>query len=113
MGQNELFNYNLPLQAYRDDDGKITVVNYMPRKNAVCELTLEELNEEGTKEQDLFYGVACNLLNLAILFIEFADKKRDAVYYHDEDIDKHFPPLTYANIISNIPYQTNEVSNGK
>ena len=110
-GQNKNFEYNLPLQAYRGDDGKITILNYMPRKNSVVELTLEEFNETEMSEQDLFYGVASNLLNLAILFIEFADKKRDAVYYHDEDLGKHFPPLTYANIVSNIPFQINEVIN--
>ena len=104
MGQNKNFEYNLPLQAYRQEDGKINLVNYMPRKNSVCEISLEEFNGTEMSEEDFFYGVASNLLNLAILFVEFAQKKRDAVYYHDEDIDKHFPPLTYANIALSIPF---------
>lgn len=104
MGQNKVFEMNLPVQAYRDDDGKITIVNYMPRKNRCSEMTLEEFNETQMSEEDLFYGVATNLLNLAILFVEFAQKKRDAVYYHSEDVDKHFPPLTYANIALLLPF---------
>jgi hypothetical protein len=97
--QNKTFEYNLPLQAYRGEDGKINVLNYMPRKNSVQEISLDDLNENEISEEDFLYGTAANLLNLAILFCEFADKKRDAVYYHDEDIEIHFPPLTYRNMM--------------
>ena len=95
--QRKSFEYNLPLQAYKQEDGTIDLLNYMPRKESCCHLKLSEM-EELKDEQEVknyFYGVSCNLLNLAILFAEFAEGKRDSVYYHDEDIDKHFYPSPY------------------
>ncbi len=95
--QRESFLYNLPLQAYRQEDGSIELLNYMPRKEGCTHIKLSEMEELKNEEEirDYFYGVSFNLLNLAILFAEFADKKRDAVYYHDEDIGKHFYPSPY------------------
>lgn len=95
--QRASFEYNLPLQAYKQDDGSIKVLNYMPRKECCKHLDLSELEDlkDENEIRDYFYGVACNLLNLAILFAEFADGKRESVYYHDEDIDKHFYPSPY------------------
>jgi hypothetical protein len=47
MGQNKNFEYNLPLQAYRADDGTINILNYMPRKNAVAEISLRVIITKG------------------------------------------------------------------
>ena|SRR3990167_9050092 len=105
MPQNESFEYNLPVQAYRGDDNKISLINYMPRRNSCIEVDLSEFIEDINNEQevkDFFYGVAINLLNLSILFVEFANKDRDAVYYHDEDIDKHFYPSSYQTLVEQI-----------
>jgi len=92
------FEFNLPLQAYRLRDG-ISVINYMPRKANCEEIDLEEFNEDGLKEKDVFYKAAFYLLNLALLFIEFADGEREAVYYHDEDVEKHFGKKDYKKIV--------------
>jgi chromosome segregation ATPase len=103
MGQHEIFSHNLPVQAYRDDEGNIQIINYMPRRNACAEISLDELigKEDITDldRQNVLYGTATNLLNLALLFVEFAEGKRDSVYYHDKDHEKHFPPCTYRNIV--------------
>ena len=107
MKVKDLFEYNLPLQAFRDEDtGKVNLVNYMPRKNSASEMSLEEFDIGELDEKTFFYHVATNLMNLAILFKEFADKQRDCVYYHDEDIDKHFPPTTYAFIVKELDKYT-------
>ena len=100
--QLKSFNYNLPLQAWREEDGSIRVLNYMPRRERCNNLDLSELKDDGIVEKDYFYGVSVNLINLAILFAEFAEGKRYHVYYHDEDLDKHFYPAHYAHHVSSI-----------
>ena len=104
---SSLFDYNIPLQAYRGEDGKIDIVNYMPRKNRCSEMPMTELTEDEMSENDLFYGTAIHLMNLAKLFVEFAEGKRDSVYYFDEDIEKHFPPMPYEQLIE-IPFKIKE-----
>lgn len=104
MGLKSLdcFEYNLPIQAYRNEDGTINILNYRPRKHDCVEMPLSELKENpNIDDRDFFYGVSAYFLNLAFLFAEFADKKREAVYYHDEDLDKHFYPSSWEQHLIN------------
>lgn len=111
MSQNKFFEYNLPLQCYRGDDGKtVNVMNYMPRKSSVVDVLLSDLIPDGMTEKEFFCGCATNLLNLAMLMAEYAHGKRDAVYYHDEDSDKHFPPDMYVGIVTNYKFKLYEES---
>ena len=110
--QNSLFEYNLPLQAYRAEDGSVQILNYMPRKNSCCELSLNEFcDNEVQNEKDILYGTAVNLLNLAILFAKFAEKEIDAIYYHNEKIEEHFPPMSYKQILEKYGLIKNNQSN--
>jgi len=114
LKQAECFEYNLPVQAYRnEEDGAINVINYMPRKNRCDEISLDELKPEGMSERDYFHGVALNLLNLAILFVEFAEKKRDAVHYHDEDLERHFYCGTFINNLESHGIEVTPPTAGK
>lgn len=99
--QNSFFNYNLPLQVYKGENSSpTTVLNYMPRRESVSNIDLSEIIPEGMSEKDFFFGVSCNLLNLAILMAKYAEGKINAVYYHDEDMN--FPPMTYEHIVKSI-----------
>lgn len=112
MEQFESFKYNLPLQAYRLPDSNVQLINYMPRKKSISEINISEfVNIKNPEEvKNFLYGIAVNLLNLAILFVEFADGKRDSVYYHDKDIEKHFYPSTYKQILCDFKLKN---SNGE
>ena len=77
--KNELYwSYNLPLQFNQD-----RVLNYMPRKERVEWLELEEVLGEETR-QEYFETAAKHFENLARLFREAANDPEAMIYYHDE-----------------------------
>ena len=111
MVQRKDFEYNLPLQAYRQDDGNVQLLNYMPRKECVTHINLSEFVDIKDKQavSDFFHGVAINLLNLAYLFVDFADGKTDSIYYHDEGMDKRFYPSPYNVLVNSFLRTEKEV----
>ena len=98
------FDYNLPLQAYRHEDGTFQIVNYMARKNSCCELTQDECELEGQSEKDFFYRTALQLMNLAMLMVKFANKEIDSVYYSDENMQDQLPPSPYKHLVENMSW---------
>ena len=91
----DFFDYNLPLQILGGDDGAVgkerfgnKCLNYMPRKERTEELSWDDLFEGNPYDEqdlkDVCTVTAAVLKNLARLFIEFRDGKRNCVYYADE-----------------------------
>lgn len=91
----DFFDYNLPLQIMGGDDGAEGIerfgnkcLNYMPRKERTEELSWDDLFEGNPYDEqdlkDVCTVTAAVLKNLARLFIEFRDGKRNYVYYADE-----------------------------
>ncbi len=76
-------SHNLYVQAWRNEDGSVRVVNYMPRKESCAEMELT--SDEATPE--MWEQTARYLENLAKLVREFAAGKRDHVYYHDDGME--------------------------
>jgi len=93
---NEIYwSYNLPLQLWpireddEDDNSKIIdyrIVNYMPRKESICEMNLSKLEEDQTREE-IFEQAAKYFENLARLFRKAITDKEMHIYYHDEEAD--------------------------
>ncbi len=90
----EFWAYNLPLQIFKnesddpseDEELKLySIVNYMPRKDSVC-----DIEEVMTKEevQTVCKNSAEILRNLAGLFDAFAEGKLEHVYYPDKPVSE-------------------------
>lgn len=93
---NQLYwSFNLPLQVWpehadpEDENSPVIgtrIVNYMPRKERCCDLDLEDVQGEQTREE-FFETAALHLENLARL-MRVAGKDPSAhVYYHDAGMD--------------------------
>lgn len=89
--------YNLPLQVWpkhadpEDENSPVIgarVVNYMPRKERCCDLDLEEVLGEQTREE-FFETAALHLENLGRLMRAAGKDPSAHVYYHDAGMDSH------------------------
>jgi len=88
--KNKIYwSYNLPLQAYEDESGKINILNYMPRKEAVSNMDNKDVNElfDEQTRKEFFEHAALRLENLAKLFRQFGSKEIDYVYDPTEGIE--------------------------
>jgi hypothetical protein len=93
---NELYwGYNLPLQVWpkhadpEDENSPVIgarILNYMPRKERCCELELEEVMGEQSREE-FFECAALRFENLARLMREAAKNPAMHVYYHDSGLE--------------------------
>lgn len=79
--------FNVPLQAYKDDDGSFEILNYAPRKNSVLSIPLTDVVDDPTHYPAFFNRAADILENLARQFRELAEGKVDMVYYPDEGME--------------------------
>jgi hypothetical protein len=84
----------------------------MARKNSCCELDESEFLEEGDIKT-FFYRTALQLLNLAMLMVKFANNEIDIVYYPDEKMNNHFPPLQYEHLVKMDWNLTNTMDKNK
>lgn len=80
---NEAFDetfweYNLPLQVYKADDGTTEILNYMPRSQR-CDFITKELTTEQFNQ--MCSNTAKILRELANKFDNLKDKKIDHIYY--------------------------------
>ena len=95
--KNEIYwAYNLPLQVWpknadeHDDSSPIigcTILNYMPRKQSVAMMDLEEELTEQTRRA-FFLKAAKQLRNLAKLMVRAAGDPKFVVYYPGADPDE-------------------------
>ena len=93
---NELYwAYNLPLQVRprhadpENDNSPVIgarVLNYMPRKERCCDIELEEVMGEQSREE-FFESAALRLENLARLMREAGKNPSAHVYYHDAGME--------------------------
>ncbi len=82
--KNFYFACNLPLQVYWDEDGKdARIVNYMPRKERICELKLSAVIADQSREE-FFSEAASYFENLASLMRKAANGSNEVIYYHDQ-----------------------------
>jgi len=90
------WSYNLPLQVWPEHKDPhhekspvvdARILNYMPRKEAVCSLKLSELLRDGQTREEFFEAAAKRFENLARLMRMAAKDESVTVYYHDEGID--------------------------
>jgi len=82
---NQLYwAYNLPLQYWpASDESDAMILNYMPRKESVCEIGLD--TQEQTHEE--FFNTAADYLeNLAKHFRIAAKDPSHTIYYHDKEL---------------------------
>lgn len=83
--------YNLPLQVWPDDDDDARILNYMPRKGCVIDVSLSEVI--GSQSRDEFFeNAALHLENLARLMRACKTDSKSVVYYHDAGMDKATEP---------------------
>lgn len=93
------FANNLPLQVWPPEEGddpessRTRILNYMPRREAVLETTLEDLigDEEGHIDPEVrrqfFLDAARCFDNLARLMRGAAEDPTMSVYYHNKGMD--------------------------
>jgi glutathionyl-hydroquinone reductase len=89
----EFWAYNLPLQIFidelddeSDEESKLyRIVNYMPRKDGVCDIDALMTKEE---MQSVCKNSAEILRNLASLFDAFAEGKLEHIYYPDKPVSE-------------------------
>ena len=79
-GSDHYWAYNLPLQAWPNEDGSIRILNYMPRKES-CSHPDDSI--PASERKAFFDTAAAKLENLAKLMRLFADGQIDHVYYHN------------------------------
>ena len=89
---NELYwSFNIPLQVWpkdsEDPDSETEVLNYMPRKERVDRITLEDAMGDQTREE-FFETAAIHFENMARLFREAKNDESKVIYYHDEGMGK-------------------------
>lgn len=79
--------YNLPLQLWPSEGGdEARIVNYMPRKEQLCDLALSDAMGEQTREE-FFEQAALCLENMAHLFRQAKTDTKLTIYYHDEGME--------------------------
>ncbi|AYW60736.1 TPA: hypothetical protein P6M77_001511 [Pseudomonas aeruginosa] len=88
--------FNLPLQVWpihKDEDDESSaitdfrILNYMPRKERICEVYLSEVIGEQSREEFL-ETAALHFENLARLFRSSKSDPGKHIYYHDDGMEK-------------------------
>ena len=89
--KNDLYwAFNLPLQVWPNDGNSLEdprILNYMPRKETVCETVLSDIIGEQTREE-FFEQAALILENLAKLMRIAGKDPNFNVYYPDSGMEK-------------------------
>lgn len=97
---NSFFAYNLPLQVRVSGEGSLSILNYMPRREALCWLDLDECLD-GQSRAEFFEETARVLENLARLMRAVDGDADPFVYFPDEDMDPdavNGAPIPSANV---------------